>query len=114
MTYLEIAFVVASAAASIGAVSARPPWRRPHPVRGTIGLGLSVGAFVILVGAVLLEIPEGRAARGLVLAAVGALTAAAVLVAPATPDQPAWGRWAFLAALGWLMYHVPAVHFAAR
>jgi hypothetical protein len=114
MSYWILALLAASAGALFGL--ARPeylPWRRPHPVRGTIGFALNIATLLLLVGGYLLRWDEAPLARALLTPVVGATSGwlfpvvgvLVVLVAVwLTPGRSIWTRLALTLAfaLAWL------------
>jgi hypothetical protein len=103
MSYWALVLLAVSAGALFGSAPLAWPWRRSHPVRGTIGFVLLTVGCVVLVGARLLGWDQGSVERGGILATVGLFVLVAVWLAP---NQSAWTRWIYVLAYGWLIYHL--------
>lgn len=111
MSYWVLALIAVSAGVLFGSLPPPSwPWRRPNPVRRTIGFVLALGVLVLLVGAHRLGWDEGRRATGGLFAGVGLLIAAQVWLAP---DSPTWTRLAAVLGYGWWLYFLYARYFAA-
>lgn len=110
MSYWLLVLLAVAAGVLLGSVSLSWPWRRPHPVRRTIGFMLGIAVPVLLVGTHLLGCDEGRQATGSIFAGVGLLIAAQVWLAPGLPT---WTRLAGVLGYGWWLYFLYGRYFAA-
>lgn len=109
MTYLVLAVLAATAGALVGGVRREDlPWRRRHPLRGTLSLGLMVAAFVLLVVGHGVGWAGRPLSRDPILLTVIGMALIATWIAP----RPAawWSRLTFTLALAWLAFKVYVLH----